>query len=219
MLEADAFPVQFAVDPTGPQGGSLLASLISMPSTLERMTLGGPVGYIIMIIGVLATLLFGWRFSSLWRLRDGVQAQAESATLSEDNALGRILKIAEDNPSSNTETLELKMAEQILKERPNIEGLNWVLKIVSEREPVGYYAWNRSTEQILFWSRYGFSLQLVNLRNNSARYITGDAIPVSPQIIPGTDNFSFVHRQGNGEVWIKELNPTTFSIRPLGVQA
>ena len=136
MLEADAFPVQFAVDPTGPQGGSLLASLISMPSTLERMTLGGPVGYIIMIIGVLATLLFGWRFSSLWRLRDGVQAQAESATLSEDNALGRILKIAEDNPSSNTETLELKMAEQILKERPKIEGLNWVLKIVSVVAPL-----------------------------------------------------------------------------------
>jgi len=115
---------------------AISASLISMPSTLERMTLGGPVGYIIMIIGVLATLLFGWRFSSLWRLRDGVQAQAESATLSEDNALGRILKIAEDNPSSNTETLELKMAEQILKERPNIEGLNWVLKIVSVVAPL-----------------------------------------------------------------------------------
>jgi biopolymer transport protein ExbB len=136
MLEADAFPVQFAVDPTGPQGGSLLTSLISMPSTLERMTLGGPVGYIIMIIGVLATLLFGWRFYSLWGLREGVQTQAASATLSEDNALGRILKIAEDNPSSNTETLELKMAEQILKERPKIEGLNWVLKIVSVVAPL-----------------------------------------------------------------------------------
>ena len=136
MLEADAFPVQFAVDPTGPQGGSLLTSLISMPSTLERMTLGGPVGFIIMAIGILATLLFGWRFYSLWGLREGVQTQAVSATLSEDNALGRILKIAEDNPSSNTETLELKMAEQILKERPKIEGLNWVLKIVSVVAPL-----------------------------------------------------------------------------------
>ncbi|MDA7858365.1 hypothetical protein N9B31_03810 [Mariniblastus sp.] len=99
----------------------------------------------------------------------------------------------------------------------NREGgnLNWVLKNLGEREPVGYYAWNRSTEKILFWSRYGFSLQLVDLQSNTARYITGDAIPVSPQIIPGTTNFSFVHRQGNGEVWIKELNPKTFAIRPL----
>ena len=99
----------------------------------------------------------------------------------------------------------------------NREGgnLNWVLKNLGEREPVGYYAWNRSTEKILFWSRYGFSLQLVDLQSNTARYITGDAIPVSPQIIPGTTNFSFAHRQGNGEVWIKELNPKTFAIRPL----
>ncbi len=99
----------------------------------------------------------------------------------------------------------------------NREGgnLNWVLKNLGEREPVGYYAWNRSTEKILFWSRYGFSLQLVDLQSNTARYITGDAIPVSPQIIPGTTNFSFVHRQGNGEGWIKELNPKTFAIRPL----
>ncbi|HJM59339.1 MAG TPA: hypothetical protein QGG52_02305, partial [SAR86 cluster bacterium] len=50
ILSADSFPIQFAVDPTGPQGGSLLASLISMPSTLERMNLGGPVGTIIMVI-------------------------------------------------------------------------------------------------------------------------------------------------------------------------
>ena len=58
-----------------------------MPSTLERMTLGGPVGTIIMAIGVLASLLFVWRFYSLWGLRAGVQSQAESTTLSEDNAL------------------------------------------------------------------------------------------------------------------------------------
>ena len=36
IMDGDSFPVQFAVDPTGPQGGSLLASLISMPSTLRE---------------------------------------------------------------------------------------------------------------------------------------------------------------------------------------
>jgi len=136
LSEDSSFPVQFAVDPTGPQGGSLLQSLISMPSTAERMTLGGPVGTIIMTIGVLATLLFFWRFWQLWGMRSGVRAQAESETLSDDNALGRILKIAEEDKKADTETLELKMAEQILKERPTIEGLNWVLKIVSVVAPL-----------------------------------------------------------------------------------
>jgi len=136
ILSGDSFPVQFAVDPTGPQGGSLLQSLISMPSTAERMTLGGPVGFIIMTIGLLATALFVWRFRELWGIRSAVQAQAASETLSDDNALGRILKIAEEDKKADTETLELKMAEQILKERPTIEGLNWVLKIVSVVAPL-----------------------------------------------------------------------------------
>ena len=136
ILSGDSFPVQFAVDPTGPQGGSLLASLISMPSTWGKMQEGGPVGYMLMTIGVLATLLFLWRFNELWRIRGGVIAQAGSSTLSNDNALGRILKIAEDDKEADTETLELKMAEQILKERPTVEGLNWVLKIVSVVAPL-----------------------------------------------------------------------------------
>ena len=136
ILSEDTFPVQFAVDPTGPQGGSLLQSLISMPSTAERMTLGGPVGFIIMTIGLLATALFIWRFRELWSMRSAVQAQAASNSLSDDNALGRILKIAEEDKNADTETLELKMAEQILKERPTIEGLNWVLKIVSVVAPL-----------------------------------------------------------------------------------
>ena len=136
ILSEDTFPVQFAADPTGPQGGSLLQSLISMPSTAERMTLGGPVGFIIMTIGLLATALFIWRFRELWAMRSAVQAQAASDTLSDDNALGRILKIAEEDKKADTDTLELKMAEQILKERPTIEGLNWVLKIVSVVAPL-----------------------------------------------------------------------------------
>ena len=136
ILDGDTFPVQFAVDPTGPQGGSLLASLISMPSTWGKMQEGGPVGYMLMAIGLLATLLFIWRFYELWGIRGGVIAQAGSSSLSNNNALGRILKIAEDDKEADTETLELKMAEQILKERPTVEGLNWVLKIVSVVAPL-----------------------------------------------------------------------------------
>ncbi len=136
LLSGDTFPVQFAVDPTGPQGGSLLASLISMPGTWGKMQEGGAVGTILMIIGSLATLLFIWRFYELWAIRGSVRAQAESATLTDDNALGRILRIAEEDKEADTETLELKMAEQILKERPSVEGLNWVLKIVSVVAPL-----------------------------------------------------------------------------------
>lgn len=91
----------------------------------------------------------------------------------------------------------------------------WLLGNQGEREPVGYYSWNRETGFILYWSRYGHSLKLVHQKDELSHYVTGDAPPSTPHIIPGTDKFSFLHRQGNGQVWIKELDPSTLAVRPL----
>ena len=137
VLDAEAFPVQFAVDPTGPQGGSYLASLIAMPGWGERTQQGGIVGYIILyILGLGGLGLFGWRLYSLVGIRSLIDSQLAASTLSTDNPLGRVLKVAEDNPKADTETIELKMAEQILNERPPIEKLNWLIKLISIVAPL-----------------------------------------------------------------------------------
>ena len=137
VLDAEAFPVQFAVDPTGPQGGSYLSSLIAMPGWGERTQQGGVVGYIILyILGLGGLGLFGWRLYSLMGIRSLVDSQLAASTLSIDNPLGRVLKVAEDNPKADTETIELKMAEQILNERPPIEILNWLIKLISIVAPL-----------------------------------------------------------------------------------
>jgi biopolymer transport protein ExbB len=137
VLDAEAFPVQFAVDPTGPQGGSYLASLIAMPGWGERTQQGGIVGYIILyILGLGGLGLFGWRLYSLIGIRSLIDSQLAASTLSTDNPLGRVLKVAEDNPKADTETIELKMAEQILNERPPIEKLNWLIKLISIVAPL-----------------------------------------------------------------------------------
>jgi len=91
----------------------------------------------------------------------------------------------------------------------------WTLRHLAEREPVGYYSWNHATDKILFWSRYGFNVRLVDTTEKPTHYVSGDAVPTSPQMIPKTDHFSFLHRQGNGQIWIKELNTETKAIRPL----
>ena len=137
VLDAEAFPVQFAVDPTGPQGGSYLASLIAMPGWGERTQQGGIVGYIILyVLGLGGLGLFGWRLYSLMGIRSLIDSQLAASTLSTDNPLGRVLKVAEDNPKADTETIELKMAEQILNERPPIEKLNWLIKLISIVAPL-----------------------------------------------------------------------------------
>ncbi len=91
----------------------------------------------------------------------------------------------------------------------------WTLEHLAEREPVGYYSWNHGTGDILFWSRYGFNVRLAHATDKPTHYVSGNAVPSSPQMIPNTNHFSFLHRQGNGQVWIKELNPENKSIRPL----
>ena len=137
VLDAEAFPVQFAVDPTGPQGGSYLASLIAMPGWGERTQQGGIVGYIILyVLGLGGLGLFGWRLYTLIGIRSLIDSQLAASTLSTDNPLGRVLKVAEDNPKADTETIELKMAEQILNERPPIEKLNWLIKLISIVAPL-----------------------------------------------------------------------------------
>ena len=138
VFSADSFPVQFAVDPTGPQGGSYLASLISMSGAWERINNeGGPIGIVIFyVLGLGGVGLFVWRLITLRGIRAAVDSQLSASTISNDNPLGRVLKIAEDNPKADTETLELKMAEQILNERPPIEKLNWLIKLISIVAPL-----------------------------------------------------------------------------------
>lgn len=87
--------------------------------------------------------------------------------------------------------------------------------LLNSKEPVGYYATNEKTSDVLFWSRYGWSVQYLNLEKNMARFVSGNALPSSPQRVPNSDLFSFVHRQTNSEVWIKVFDPKDFSITPI----
>jgi Tol biopolymer transport system component len=100
-------------------------------------------------------------------------------------------------------------------QRNDVNQAKWLLESADNKEPVGYFAWNTKSDDVFYWSRYGFSMALENLRTNSYHFISGNTPPSTPHIIPNTDKFSFVHRQTNERVWIKELDPKTLAIRPL----
>lgn len=125
-----------AIDPTGPSGGSLLAALVNSPGWLERWRQGGGIGYLISGLGVLALMLALWRLVILSAVSRRVSRQLSKDALANDNPLGRVLQIGLDNPALDAESLELKLHEQVLKERPAIEvGLNW-LKIIAMVAPL-----------------------------------------------------------------------------------
>ncbi len=127
---------KFGVDPTGPSGGSFLAALINSPNLEERWHQGGYIGYAITAVGVFAFLLAIYRLIVLSAVSAKVNAQLKSDKANENNPLGRVLKVHEDNPNMDTETLELKLSEQILKETPKIESGLTLLKIISAVAPL-----------------------------------------------------------------------------------
>lgn len=126
----------FGADPTGPSGGSYLSALINTPTMHERFDQGGNIGYAIAVVGVFAFVLAIWRLLVLTMVNGKVRAQLKSDAYNINNPLGRVLKVHGDNPNMDTETLELKLSEAILREVPKIEfGLN-LLKIIAAVAPL-----------------------------------------------------------------------------------
>jgi biopolymer transport protein ExbB len=126
----------FGVDPTGPTGGSYLAALIDSPTLTERWHQGGVVGYVISAVGALAMLIAIWRLIVLSIEDMKVNSQLKTKKANSNNSLGRVLKIHEDNPSMDAETLELKLSEAILKETPRLENSLNLLKIIAAVAPL-----------------------------------------------------------------------------------
>jgi biopolymer transport protein ExbB len=127
---------KFGVDPTGPSGGSFLAALINSPNLEERWHQGGYIGYAITAVGAFAFLLAIWRLIVLSAVSAKVNSQLKSSSANTNNPLGRVLKVHEDNPSMDTETLELKLSEAILRETPKLESGLTLLKIISAVAPL-----------------------------------------------------------------------------------
>ena len=131
---SDGEVVRVAIDPSR---GSILSLLVQAPSWFERATeQGGVVGWIIIFLGIIGILMALWRWVAVGSVARRVNAQIGSANASNDNPLGRILAVHEKNKSVDTETLELKLGEAILKETPGITKYISFLKIVAVVAPL-----------------------------------------------------------------------------------
>ena len=127
-------PVQFALDPTQ---GTLLSAAVESPSLGERIDQGGLVGYIILSVGFLAALVAIYKIVTLFGVAAAVKKQAENpSNPSNNNPLGRVLKVVADNPGGDTEAIELRLSEAIMKEIPKLTSWLMGLKIVSVVAPL-----------------------------------------------------------------------------------
>lgn len=124
------------IDPTGSRGGTFLRAIIASPSLVDKWHQGGTVGYIITGLFGVAMLISFWRLFVLIGVSGKVTKQLKSKNANANNPLGRVLMIQQENQSIDTETLELKLNEQILKERPGIEAWINIVKIIAAVAPL-----------------------------------------------------------------------------------
>ncbi|MCH7895112.1 MAG: MotA/TolQ/ExbB proton channel family protein [Proteobacteria bacterium] len=133
LFEATSGNVAMAVDPSF---GSLLKLLINAPTFGERIEQGGTVGYVIIVLGIFGFLVSIERWLFLSGASTKVRRQLKSAEPNEDNALGRILAVYHQNKEIDTETLELKLDEAILKETPKFEKRQGTIKVLAAVAPL-----------------------------------------------------------------------------------
>lgn len=122
-----------AIDPTR---GALLGLVLSNPDLIGRIKQGALVGYIIIVLAVIGLLLAAWRLVVLFSIRKKVEAQIKQLDQpKDDNPLGRILATATDD-IVDQETLELKIDEAILKEVPQLEKAQSMIKLFAAIAPL-----------------------------------------------------------------------------------
>ena len=153
LYEADTNDlISFAVDPTR---GSLL-SLEIQRATLSEMVVthlalfsgkgcylplcdgqGQYPGSIIILVGIVGVLLAIERLITLTLVGGKVNKQrANAGSPSDDNPLGRVLKVYDDNQDVDSETLELKLGEAILQETPSLTRNITIIQVISVVAPL-----------------------------------------------------------------------------------
>lgn len=125
--------VAFSLDPTG---GSIISLLVQAPNTQERVDQGGSVGYVIIAIGLIGLLIALERFIALFLVGNKVKRQLKTDVASDDNPLGRVMLVKDQNKDADTETLELKLSERILAEVPKLTSRLTMIKIISVVAPL-----------------------------------------------------------------------------------
>ena len=97
---------------------------------------GGTMGAIIIMGLFVGLALSAERLYRLFIIGRSVNAQRDNPEASDDNPLGRVLGVYEENKGVDVETLELKLGEAILTETPSITKNIMLIQVISVVAPL-----------------------------------------------------------------------------------
>jgi biopolymer transport protein ExbB len=134
VINASANDLVYA--PLDPTRGELLKSFERVPDVRERVSYGGTIGYIIIVLLAIGGIFGVLNIIRLFLVKMAVSGQKRKAKASKSNPLGRVMMAYESAKTKDADTVELKLDEAILKESPKFEfGLN-LLKLFAGIAPL-----------------------------------------------------------------------------------
>ena len=119
-----------------PIKGQLLSLLGTAPQLSDRVHQGGVIGYIIIALGSIVVLVALGRLAMLMMLERRIEKQMKNPDQPENNPLGRIFKIYQQNKTADIDTLELKLSDAVLQEVPKINNWTSFIKISAAIAPL-----------------------------------------------------------------------------------
>ncbi|MEW8625599.1 MAG: MotA/TolQ/ExbB proton channel family protein [Candidatus Thiodiazotropha sp.] len=108
---------KLAIDPSR---GAILSLLVASPTLLERIQQGGYIGYFILFLGALGSLVIIERLVSLFMIGRRVKRQLKQDEPKQDNPLGRLLAIDREQQAISGDALQKHFDEAILRELPKL---------------------------------------------------------------------------------------------------
>ncbi len=126
------------VDPTR---GVLLSLYSQRPGFIDRIEMGGWVGYLILAVGFVGAILGIFQFAFLTQLGGKINQQLMNlGRLTEDNPLGRVLLSFKGKNAvaagDDVEVVELRIAEAVLRELPPVQRIQPFLKLAVAAGPL-----------------------------------------------------------------------------------
>ena len=123
-----------------PSSGGLLYAKTQERGLIERVFVdneGRTVGWIIIALTVIGLLIAALKFLGLMATSAKIASQRKNIDQPKDsNPLGRVVQAYYKDPNADTETLELRMDEAVLKETPKIERGLGAIKILAAVGPL-----------------------------------------------------------------------------------
>jgi biopolymer transport protein ExbB len=119
-----------------PSRGAILDMLLKKPNLHERIAQGGIIGVVIIVLGGVGLILFIHRFVSLILIERKTQQQLKTEAGNANNPLGRLLQIYQNNTTVDTETLELKLDEEIIRSTGSMQRGIGTVKLLAAVAPL-----------------------------------------------------------------------------------